>query len=160
MHTDHSVQGTISAANRRHDLHPLPVRHQARSSNAARFAAPLAGPREVTVPASTAQCHGHINIKAPELSERPSSASKKLFGALLPKSDAKSVLTMLVLRSMMHCGSLRCVLCCVSMEPQSYIVMFCSWSLKPTSKWSSSMTTADGIKRVSIASLVASFSFS
>jgi hypothetical protein len=96
MHTDHSVQGAISAANRRRDLHPSPVRHQAKSSNVARFAAPLAGPREVIVPASTAQCHGNSNIKAPELSERPSSAFKTLFGALLPKSAAKSVLTMLV----------------------------------------------------------------
>jgi hypothetical protein len=39
----------------------------------------------VTVSASTAQCHEHSNIKAPELLEQLSSASQMLLGALLPK---------------------------------------------------------------------------
>ena len=86
MHPAHSVSSNISAANRRHNLHPFPVRQPAQSSNAAQFAASLAGPREVTVFASTAQCHGHSNLSGPELSDRLSSASQMLFGALLPKN--------------------------------------------------------------------------
>ena len=96
MHPDHSISSNISAANRRHDLHPFPVRQPAQSSNATQFAASLAVPRKVTVSASTAQCHGHSNLKAPELSERLSSASQMLFGALLSNFVVKSVLTMLV----------------------------------------------------------------
>ena len=96
MHPAHSVSSNISAANRRHNLHLFPVRQPAQSSNAAQFAASLAGPREVTVSASTAQCHGHSNLRGPELSDRLSSASQMLFGALLPKMFVKSVLTMLV----------------------------------------------------------------
>jgi hypothetical protein len=96
MHPDHSVSSNIFAANRRHDLHPFPVRQPAQSSNAAQFTASLAVPRKVTVSAPTAQCHGHSNLKAPELLERLSSASQMLFGTLLSNFFVKSVLTMLV----------------------------------------------------------------
>ena len=45
MHPAHSVSSNISAANRRHNLHPFPVRQPAQSSNAAQFAAYRRSPR-------------------------------------------------------------------------------------------------------------------